>query len=541
MKIAIYSRKSKFTDKGESIENQIEMCKEYANKHFDRIDEFLEYSDEGKSGKDTDRPCFQKMKNDAKKKKFDVLICYRLDRISRSVSDFAETIESLNKYNIAFISIKEQFDTSTPMGRAMMYISSVFAQLERETIAERIKDNMHFLARSGRWLGGQTPMGFKSEAIKYYDNEMIERKMFKLTPIDNELATIELLFKKYIELDSYTKLESWTIENDYRRKDGSFFTISTLRIILTNPVYCKADILSYEYFNKLGSDIASNEEDFDGIHGLMVFNKYDVSKTGVTKKEESEWIIAVGKHKCVVDSSDWIQVQNMIKANASKAPRKGTGKYGLLAGLIKCGVCGSPMLVRGKKRKSDGFLRHYYRCHLKERSRLTECSVANLTGIDADQYVIDELKKLSADDNQLMKKLNEYEKNISKSSNNSSNKKENLIKEMSRYEENINNLTLQLANNKESIASKYIIQQIEKLDSEIKNIKKQIEKLDDAVDDDIIKKYNISILKQLLKDFNQNIDKLDFQEKRALIKKIIKKINWDGENLKIDIYELNEV
>ncbi|HAK41524.1 MAG TPA: recombinase family protein, partial [Clostridium sp.] len=85
--------------------------------------------------------------------------------------------------NIDFVSIKEQFDTSTPMGRAMVYISSVFAQLERETIAERIKDNMYQLAKTGRWLGGQTPLGFNSERVKYYDEEMNEKSMSKLIPV----------------------------------------------------------------------------------------------------------------------------------------------------------------------------------------------------------------------------------------------------------------------------------------------------------------------------------------------------------------------
>lgn len=535
MKIAIYSRKSKFTGKGESIENQIEMCREYCNKHFGQC-KFVVYEDEGFSGGNTDRPSFQKMIKDARKRNFDVLICYRLDRISRSVADFAETIEELNEFDISFVSISEQFDTSTPMGRAMLYISSVFAQLERETIAERVRDNMHLLARSGRWLGGQTPMGYKSKPIKYRDSEMNEKKMYKLTPIENDLKTVEILFKKYIELNSYTKLEGWTIENNYRRKDGKFFTISTLRIILTNPVYCKADELVYDYFDKLGSDIASDSEEFNGINGLMVFNKHDVSKHKVTKKDESEWIVAVGKHKGIIDSCDWIQAQNMIKSNASKAPRQGTGKYGLLAGLIRCGICGGPMLVRGKKRKSDGFLRHYYRCYLKERSRGSECSVKNLTGIDADQFVIDELKKISADDSQLMKKLDDYEKSILKFSSNDSDKKEILLKKIEKHEESIKNLTMQLASNKESVASKYIIEQIENLDSEIKNIKSQIDTLEESVDDSLIKKYNISILKQMLKEFNQNIDNLEFQEKKRLIRKIIRKITWDGENLIIDIY-----
>ncbi|OAA83275.1 hypothetical protein WY13_03603 [Clostridium ljungdahlii] len=119
MRAAIYSRKSKFTAKGESIENQIEMCKEYCNKNFDEEIEFIIYEDEGFSGGNVDRPQFQQMIKDAKNEKFDALVCYRLDRVSRNVADFSSTLELLQQHDISFISIKEQFDTSTPMGKAM--------------------------------------------------------------------------------------------------------------------------------------------------------------------------------------------------------------------------------------------------------------------------------------------------------------------------------------------------------------------------------------------------------------------------------------
>jgi Site-specific recombinases, DNA invertase Pin homologs len=181
MKAAIYSRKSKFTGKGDCIENQVQLCKEYGGRL--NIAEFLIYEDEGFSGGNLDRPEFQRLLKDAQDKRFDVLICYRLDRISRNIGDFSNLINELENLKINFISIREQFDTSTPLGRAMMYIASVFAQLERETIAERIRDNMLELAKTGRWLGGQTPLGFESEEVKYMDSEFKERVMHKLSPI----------------------------------------------------------------------------------------------------------------------------------------------------------------------------------------------------------------------------------------------------------------------------------------------------------------------------------------------------------------------
>ena len=157
--IAIYSRKSKFTGKGESIGNQVELCKEYIKVHYgeEALRDAVIYEDEGFSGGNLNRPAFKEMMTAVKKRKHKAIIVYRLDRISRNISDFSGLIEELSYLNVAFISIREQFDTGSPMGRAMMYIASVFSQLERETIAERIRDNMHELAKTGRWLEVQRP------------------------------------------------------------------------------------------------------------------------------------------------------------------------------------------------------------------------------------------------------------------------------------------------------------------------------------------------------------------------------------------------
>jgi site-specific DNA recombinase len=224
MKAAIYSRKSKYTGKGESVENQIQLCREYAVKYLNISEsDLLIYEDEGFSGRNTKRPQFTKMMNDARLKKFDVLICYRLDRISRNVSDFSQLIKDLKKYGVDFISIREQFDTTTPMGRAMMYIASVFSQLERETIAERIKDNMTQLARTGRWLGGRLPTGFESEIVITCDSNGKERKMFKLSPVPEEISLIKLIYQKYTDFKSITKVEKYLAENKIATKNGLDF------------------------------------------------------------------------------------------------------------------------------------------------------------------------------------------------------------------------------------------------------------------------------------------------------------------------------
>ena len=116
----IYSRKSKFTGKGESVEKQIEMCRRFIEVHYgsQAAENALIYEDEGFSGGNLERPQFKKMMQDSHKLDFEAIVVYRLDRISRNIGDFAGLIQDLGDRGIDFISIKEQFDTTSPMGRA---------------------------------------------------------------------------------------------------------------------------------------------------------------------------------------------------------------------------------------------------------------------------------------------------------------------------------------------------------------------------------------------------------------------------------------
>ena len=221
--IAVYSRKSRFTGKGESIGNQVELCKEYVRVHYGdaAVNKVIVYEDEGFSGGNLNRPDFKKMMDAARKRKFKAVIVYRLDRISRNVSDFAGLIEELARLDISFVSIKEQFDTGTPMGRAMMYVASVFSQLERETIAERIRDNMHELAKTGRWLGGTTPTGYASEAVQSITIDGKSKKVCKLELVPEEADIVRTIYDLYIETDSLTLTETALIKQGIKTKNNN--------------------------------------------------------------------------------------------------------------------------------------------------------------------------------------------------------------------------------------------------------------------------------------------------------------------------------
>ena len=255
MKIFIYSRKSKWTGRGESVENQLTMCREYIQYNIEGADkaEIVEYEDEGYSGKNTNRPQFQKMMSDIKQGQCSYLVCYKLDRLGRNIADLANLIETLNRLNVSFISIKERFDTSTPIGKAMIYFAGVLAQMEREQIAERVRDNMIMLARKGRWLGGNTPLGFRAEAEEKISINGKNKKSFRLVMDEEEIKVVKFIFQEYLQKQSLAGLVKYFLSHDIMTKRGNEYTTTAVRDILTNPVYCTADKEAYDYFRSTSS------------------------------------------------------------------------------------------------------------------------------------------------------------------------------------------------------------------------------------------------------------------------------------------------
>ncbi len=160
------------------------------------------------------------------------------------------------------------------MGRAMIYIASVFAQLERETIAERVRDNMLELAKNGRWTGGKIPLGFTSERVKYTDDTGLQREYSKLKINKEEIKFVEFLYKKYLELGSLHKLEVYITQNELKSRNGIMFEKSSLKLILQNPIYVKAN---YEVINYLKENNWTIYGEIDNKHSLLSYNKTEQS------------------------------------------------------------------------------------------------------------------------------------------------------------------------------------------------------------------------------------------------------------------------
>ena len=541
--IAIYSRKSKFTGKGESIGNQVELCKEYVRNMFGEAyaDRCVVFEDEGFSGGDLKRPAFQRMMADIRKRKFKAIVVYRLDRISRNISDFTGLIDELSKLDVSFVSIREQFDTSTPMGRAMMFIISVFSQLERETIAERIRDNMHELAKTGRWLGGNAPTGFKSEAVSKVTVDGKTRKSFKLVPIPEEAEIPKMIFDLYTETDSLTAVEAEMLRRRIKTKQGKDFTRFAIKAILQNPVYMVADEDAFDYFKEREADVCFPRENFDGTCGIMAYNRTDQEKGKATVLlPVSEWIIAIGQHPGLVPSKQWIKVQESLDRNKSKAYRKPRNNEALLTGLLFCS-CGDRMYPKLSQRKTaDGEPIYTYVCKMKERSKRERCNRRNANGNVLDAAIIEQIKSLTEHDSSFLTQL---EKNRQFYTGNRAQYESQLADLRTEYAENektINGLIDSLGMVGDSIAKPRVLKRIEGLTQTNRDVENRIHELEGLTEANALSDMEFDLLRQMLSMFRTSIDEMSIEEKRAAIRTVVRKVIWDGVNAHVVLFGADE-
>lgn len=531
--IAIYSRKSRFTGKGESIGNQVELCKAYICGHYGEaaLDYTVIYEDEGFSGGDLNRPDFKKMMDDAKRHRFHAIVVYRLDRISRNISDFAGLIEELARLDIAFVSIKEQFDTGTPMGRAMMYIASVFSQLERETIAERIRDNMHELAKTGRWLGGTTPTGYASEEVRSIHIDGKSRKACRLKLIPEEAEVIKTIYDLYMETDSQTITEAELIKRGLKTKNNKYFTRFSIKSILQNPVYMIADEDAYNYFVRVKSDLFSDREAFDGVHGIMAYNRTCQEKGRTTKfLSPEEWIVAVGLHPGIIPGKVWADVQESLERNKNKSYHRPRSNEALLTGLLYC-TCGSRMYPKLSQRKTpDGKQVYTYVCKMKERSRHTVCNSKNVNGNIMDMAVIQEIKLLTEDREAFIMQLKKNRKIHTGERMDCRERLTVLRKEKKNAEKKMEGLVDALAELEDSAAKAHVVKRMEQLNQEWVEMKTHICELESLSSQNELSHLEFDEICQILAGFADGMDEMSVQQKRMVIRSIVHKVVWDGLN-----------
>ncbi len=470
---------------------------------------------------------------DAKNKRISLVICYRLDRISRNIGDFAKLIEELNSLEISFVSVKEQFDTASPMGRAMMYIASVFSQLERETIAERIRDNMLELAKTGRWLGGNTPTGYCSQAEEIVSISGKNTKTYKLSQNTKELETVKLIFEKYAALKSLTKVETYLCQHHIKSKNNNYFTRFAIKAILENPVYMIADKDAYKFFMDRELELYSSESEFNGEFGVMAYNK-TLQKKGRTNKtrELNEWIITVGKHKGIISGVEWINIWRLLVENKNKSYRKPKSNLALLSGFLYC-TCGSYMRPKKTQRMNHkGEFVFSYICEVKEKSKGFNCCSKNINGNLLDEYICSLLTEISTDKKLLFNQLQLVKSKLDKLEDKNEDYQRNLLL-IKETEKEIENLVYALARADENTVN-YINQRISQLHLK----KKELEGLEIENNRTSLSKKEINERADFIYSLKELFPVLTVDFKRQYIREFINKIVWDGVNARVYLREI---
>lgn len=529
--IAIYSRKSKFTGKGESIGNQIELCREYIRLHNGdaAADAALVFEDEGFSGGNLNRPAFQQMLRAARDHEISAIVVYRLDRISRNISDFSTLIEELSRLGVAFISIREQFDTGSPMGRAMMYIASVFSQLERETIAERIRDNMHELAKTGRWLGGNTPTGYRSESVQAVTVDGKTRKACKLKLVPEEGELVKKIYALYAQTDSLSKTEAELLRQGVKTKTGRDFTRFSIKSILQNPVYLIADQEAYQFFIDRKADLFSAQVDFDSTHGILAYNRTDQEKGRATVYlPVDQWIVTVGQHQGLIPGREWVKVQESLEQNRSKSYRKPRSNQALLTGLLFCS-CGSRMYPKVTKRLGqDGQPLYTYICKRKEHSQGSQCRQKNISGNLLDAAIMEEIKGLTEDKAAFLHQLEKGRQFHTGDRTEYDTKLDDLRKQSADIEKKVTALVDSLVELDSAAAKNQVAKRIDELTAQKETLQARITELEGLTAQHSLSGEEFDLIAQLLSVFRTTIDLLSVEEKRAAIRTIVQKVVWDG-------------
>ncbi len=469
MRIAIYTRKSVSGDERSiSLDAQKELCMNY----FKGENTFEVFQDRGISGGNIERPAFGELSRRVSNNEFDIVVCYKFDRIARNTLDFLTVLELFKKFNTDLISITEGYDPSTPAGKMMVTLLASLAEMERENIKSRVIDSMNQLAREGRYSGGPTPLGYEI-------NKTDSGSYLKLS----DGGKISYIF------DSFLKGKS---ANDLGRELN--MSSKGIKTILRNPLYMKSSELANEYLTSIGYEVISYDDRLG--NGYLTYGKKGVNP--------SNKIAVISKHEAVITDSEWIQAQIKLKTyDGHSAPRISTKTW--LAQLVKCSCCGKFMKV---KTTNSGL---YFQCP-------NNCfgKSPNIPKLEA--LIISNLKKVSLDEETV-----------------NDNSKENVVKteldliskQIYEKEKIITGLIEKLALTSSTLANR-IMKTIENYENELNELQqKKTQKLI------LLDKKNKKKLFENGKEFNvfiENFNKLPIKEKQISIRNIIDYIEFDGDN-----------
>lgn len=322
-------------------------CKHILHIDMSRVEIF---EDAGRSGKNTKRPAYERMMQKVRAGLVSHVLVYKIDRISRNLVDFSLMYDDFKYNRVTFVSLNEQFDTSSAIGEAVLKIILVFAELERKLTSERVKDIMIGRANEGKWNGARVPYGWDWDSSAGW-------------PVHSkkEAPFARAMYEMYLEVKSTGKIRDYNNAHKIPTKRGGEWTSKTVGDFLRNPMN-KGD---YRY-------------------------NYRESARG-RKKPADEIVYLEGIFEPLVDPEIWEKVNKIMDINRDQRNIGGSHPIekncNVFAGLIQCGSCGSGYLVGKKdKRRKNGFTPSLYYCGAK--TRAIHCQNLNVSDVKIGPFVI---------------------------------------------------------------------------------------------------------------------------------------------------------
>lgn len=277
IKCAIYTRKS--TEEGleqdfNSLDAQREACEAYikSQQHEGWILVEKHYDDGGFSGGTLERPAVKELFRDIEVGEVDIVVVYKVDRLTRSLMDFSKIVELFDKHSASFVSVTQHFNTTTSMGRLTLNVLLSFAQFEREVTGERIRDKVAASKKKGLWMGGAVPIGYKRE-----DKKLVQDHCY--------ISVVKTIFERYIEFKSVLKLKTYLDENGIRSRSNKKFSKGNLYKILSNKIYIELVHHKGDYYKGEHQGII-DEELFNQVQNLLQENRNN-NKCSPTAKAPS--------------------------------------------------------------------------------------------------------------------------------------------------------------------------------------------------------------------------------------------------------------
>lgn len=487
VRAAIYTRISneeKARQESNSLESQRDICGHYIQVQRDKGWKCSGvYEDPGFSGKDLNRPGIQKLLSDVRAGKVDVVVTYKLDRISRSLKDFYGFWELLKSYNAAFVSATQSFDTSNSTGILMLNILLSFAQFERELAVERTAARMASRAEKGQWNGGWFPMGY--QYVK-------DKKMLLIHPEEAKIV------RKTFDLVS-AGLRPAEVKN---KLNALGFRTSARTVVRRN-----------------GQAKQVGRQRFDEDHVINIV-KNPVYKGYVKHKTN----IYPGVHKAIVDGKLWSEANKVL---ASRSPRIVVHKddhVHLLKGLVRCGDCGLTMTpCPAGKKDSSGKPYLYYSCVANHHDgQDSKCKVRILPARPLEEAIKGALRKVGQNESILEDMIKETNRESAESVKPLLAKKTDLQAEITRESAEIKRLINVMK--QADLVSSDIKDEYKKLLAAREQAQISLEKLQIDIERLQQKSVDIEVLKKCLQEFDRMVEALPLEDQKELMQLIIKEI-----------------